>query len=298
VPLNGGPASWCGVSGKLTATQLTALRTGGLYVNVHSAAFPGGEIRGQLAASVGDFGGWMDGSQMAPPVQTNGTGQACLNLNPDGTATYRVIVHGVGARSGDVRNGLPGINGPVVFALERGAGNIYQGTSRVLTAAEITDLRLGRLYVRMDSNTSPNGEVRGQLRPVTLPQHYGAGCNGGGGRVAEIGTDLGPALGLFLPVSLHGAAPNQPAVLVFGASRTAPMPLDSIGMSGCFLYHDVAGVFFNTTTDALGCARALVELPFDFRFPGIVLQSSFFFLDPGAPGLSLASSNALSFTVQ
>ena len=87
-------------------------------------------------------------------------------------------------------------------------------------------------------------------------------------------------------------------MLVFGANRTTPMPLDSIGMSRCFLYHDIAGVFFNTTTDARGCARAIVELPFDFRFPGIVLQSSFFFLDPTAPGLALASSNAMSFTVQ
>ena len=36
----------------LTPAQVTALQSDGLYVNIHSAAFPGGEIRGQLVAGI------------------------------------------------------------------------------------------------------------------------------------------------------------------------------------------------------------------------------------------------------
>jgi hypothetical protein len=34
----------------LTPTQLTQVMSGGAYINIHTAGFPGGEIRGQIAA--------------------------------------------------------------------------------------------------------------------------------------------------------------------------------------------------------------------------------------------------------
>lgn len=37
----------------LTDAQLATLKTGGYYINVHSAAFPAGEIRGQITAPAG-----------------------------------------------------------------------------------------------------------------------------------------------------------------------------------------------------------------------------------------------------
>ncbi len=50
VPLTkSGDSSWVvGAGAKLTDEQMKAFKAGDLYVNVHSAAHPGGEIRGQL----------------------------------------------------------------------------------------------------------------------------------------------------------------------------------------------------------------------------------------------------------
>ncbi len=50
VPLGNNPTSPIHGSAKLTDAQIADLRAGKWYVNVHTAANPGGEIRGQVSA--------------------------------------------------------------------------------------------------------------------------------------------------------------------------------------------------------------------------------------------------------
>jgi len=51
VPFAGSLGSPISGSQRLTAAQVAQLRSGLWYVNLHTAAFPGGEIRGQVTAA-------------------------------------------------------------------------------------------------------------------------------------------------------------------------------------------------------------------------------------------------------
>jgi hypothetical protein len=77
VILSGGPTTWAGTSLPLSPGQIEALQTRQWYVNVHSAAFPGGQIRGQLTPSGIPYG----------PASDPTTGTVTLNVTGT-TADY------------------------------------------------------------------------------------------------------------------------------------------------------------------------------------------------------------------
>ncbi len=72
-----------------TSALLDALAAGTAYINVHTAAFPAGEIRAQLlTSSFAASAGYMESSdlvlnsaQQIPPVQSPGFGAAFVEIN-------------------------------------------------------------------------------------------------------------------------------------------------------------------------------------------------------------------------
>jgi hypothetical protein len=87
VPLVGGPTIWSGTSAPFTAGQIGMLQTEGWYVDVHTAAIPGGEIRGQ-----GVPAGIPYGPNSHPPSGTitlNATG-APTNVGGGGTVNLSI----------------------------------------------------------------------------------------------------------------------------------------------------------------------------------------------------------------
>ena len=68
------------------------------------------------------------------------------------------------ATAANLRRGPKGIPGPVVFEIEvpkAPRGSI--ATSVELTAAQVEDLRAGRLYLQIHSERAPDGSIRGWL---------------------------------------------------------------------------------------------------------------------------------------
>ena len=155
----------------LTPALVAELFAGNLYVNVHTAMFPGGEIRGQVDMKAGlHLKANLTGNQEVPPVPTGATGTGVFTLTDDGL-TFDVTVNGL---SGPIvlahfHNNIAGINGPVVRTIHPSfVGNTATGIwtkndPEPLTPALIADLLAGRLYVNVHTAANPGGEIRGQV---------------------------------------------------------------------------------------------------------------------------------------
>jgi hypothetical protein len=166
----------------LDAQHVLDLISGYYYTNVHTAANPGGEIRGQVGGAT-LFGAWLSGGEEVPPVDTDAAGRAALALSDDATMLhYRVMVTGItGVTASHIHRAPPGSNGPVVFPLFTGGvfdeDNPVSGALVVADAA-IFDLLAGDYYVNVHTTTHPAGEIRGQVSRQRPLRHYEAALTG------------------------------------------------------------------------------------------------------------------------
>lgn len=144
-----------------------------IYINVHTAANPGGEIRGQLAYdSQIAFDGFLNGAAEVPAVSTMATGTAQFSLNSTFDAiNYSVQVEGLsGAIMGaHLHEAVAGATGGVVVDLSGDViGNTLIGTisGTDLTDALIVELLESGIYLNVHTAANPNGEIRAQLNRV------------------------------------------------------------------------------------------------------------------------------------
>ena len=161
----------------LTTALVESLITGRVYVNFHTVANSGGEIRGQLKlATAVLFTVDLDGSQANPPVITTAAGTGGVILKPGlSEIEYTFAYQGLSGpltAGGHIHVGPPGQSGPIVKAVALSgdsASNLIQGEWKVtdsvqpLTAALIDSLVAGRLYANFHTAAHPPGEIRGQL---------------------------------------------------------------------------------------------------------------------------------------
>jgi hypothetical protein len=159
------PGSWVVPDGAaLTPAQVQSFKSGNLYVNVHSAANPNGEIRAQIGRMV--FWATLTGNQENPPTGSSATGFGRWvfdpvtkiitgeeNVSGMSTTVSHFHIAGVGTNAG-VAIGFTG--GPDKWTL----------APTTLTDAQVTQLLAGNFYANAHSTAFPGGEIRGQ---VNLP---------------------------------------------------------------------------------------------------------------------------------
>lgn len=166
------------ISGIVTGTDLTPhlladMLSGNIYVNVHTAQFPDGEIRGQIYPLVRK--GYIftaNGGQEVAPVAVQATGGGVVSIDRDGNNAHYMIV--VSDLSGPIvgahfHNGKPGTNGPVIFDLassfaNNAASGYWTAESSNPFTTDIADLfARSEVYFNVHTPSHPSGEIRGNI---------------------------------------------------------------------------------------------------------------------------------------
>lgn len=146
----------------LNKEQQDAYVAGNLYYNVHSAAFPGGEIRGQIGREVALAR--LSGVQEVDQNASTAVGLGVIAFDPDTkqadvTLTFRDLL----PAAAHIHTAAIGANGPVTFPLGSPIATTYTLSKVALTDAQIADFRAKRMYFNIHTSSFPGGEIRGQI---------------------------------------------------------------------------------------------------------------------------------------
>jgi predicted lipoprotein with Yx(FWY)xxD motif len=191
LPLTAGPSPMTGTltaanfsaSGSVTtfAQAVAAIRAGTTYFNLHTAANPGGEIRGQIvAAGDADFAD-LNGAQENPPVATAASGKGLAVISADAsTITYLVTYSGLSGtvNAAHIHTGAVGANGGVILPLTASASPMtgtltsadFSASGSVTTFPQaVAAIRAGTTYFNLHTSANPGGEIRGQIGVTVAP---------------------------------------------------------------------------------------------------------------------------------
>lgn len=150
----------------LSAAHVSAVLAGNTYLDIHSMAFVGGEIRGQVNPPLREFEFALEGGQCVPSASTPASGSCTIILHPiTGATTISGAFAGLlgEAIQASLRLASPGSTGPPIVLLTENGGT--SGTLSVfawLSPADVTALVGGHTYVNVHSTAFPPGELRGQ----------------------------------------------------------------------------------------------------------------------------------------
>lgn len=255
----------------LTEVQYAALLAGGYYVNVHSAAFNAGEIRGQidLRASFAT----LSGSQEVPATASTATGLASLAVNPlTGAVQGRLVTSGITGTGAHIHEGAAGTNGPVLIPLtDAGSGVWTVPAGTTLTSTQVTAWLNGGLYVNVHTAANPGGEIRGQLSlaspvvqsatlsgaaevPATPSTATGSGAVGINPATLELSGGVGTSGLTGTGAHIHEAAAGVSGPIILpladGGGGTWTIPLGNRFTSGQFTSWGVRNLYVNVHTAA------------------------------------------------
>lgn len=138
------------------------------YVNVHTAEFAGGAIRGQLRGTSTSSFGWIVAINLVGSSEPNARGTAVVRIRKDaGQVCYRLHAENITlpAVAAHIHRGAAGANGPVVVPFTPPAANGNSASCTAATAALIDEILASPagFYVNVHTQEHPAGAMRAQL---------------------------------------------------------------------------------------------------------------------------------------
>ncbi|CAM3701532.1 CHRD domain-containing protein [Pseudoalteromonas maricaloris] len=142
---------------------------GDWYINLHTEAFPNGELRAQIVpdtVSVITFK--LDGSQQVPMNESSAMGYGYASYDSiDGELYLRAVTMDVDdATAAHIHTGRIGMNGDVLVVLEQDDEVMTDWVTRddtMIDEAMLNVLLSGGHYVNVHTPELANGEIRGQI---------------------------------------------------------------------------------------------------------------------------------------
>ena len=165
--------TWVLASQSVTATDAGDLLDGALYLEVASAAFPNGALRGQvLPAPVEVHRIDLSATDVTAGSSSAGTGVLWLTLNHrDATVTAHARLQDLAdADAGFVRDALAGLDGPVLetLAADPASNDHWLLDTRTASAELLDAFSAGRLYAEFTTPSLQEGAIRGQHVPAGI----------------------------------------------------------------------------------------------------------------------------------
>ena len=171
-PDENGKSSGCVAAARTVVKQILASRAQ-YYVNVHTAEFPGGAVRGQLGSTAATLGRTftvtMAGRNEAPAAgDPDGAGTAVIRIRrSDAQLCYRITVSNIQlpAVGAHIHRGAAGGSGPIVVPFTAPGDNGASAGCVAADAALITEILAnpGNFYANVHSREFPGGAVRAPL---------------------------------------------------------------------------------------------------------------------------------------
>jgi hypothetical protein len=167
-PNEAGTASGC-VPAARTLVGAILANPASYYLNVHTAEFAAGAIRGQLTGTSTASFGWIVAVDLKGTSEPNATGTGVVRIRTDaGLVCYRLHAANVTlpTTAAHIHRGAAGVNGPVVVPFTApGADGNSSGcvtASPATLISEITGNPAG-FYINVHTNEHPAGAIRAQL---------------------------------------------------------------------------------------------------------------------------------------